>query len=79
MIAKYKERKNNKPLLLFGEGIDAEGGARGLARTPWEGDILLNFDALVCWFPTGLVLTNIIKLCLTLRHRNMPLTTLSCN
>ena len=47
MIAKYKERKTNKPLLLFGEGIDVEGGARSQARTPWEGDVLLNFDALV--------------------------------
>jgi len=46
-IAKYKERKTNKPLLLFGEGIDSESGARGQAKTPWEGDILLNFDALV--------------------------------
>ncbi|KDR68668.1 hypothetical protein GALMADRAFT_230995 [Galerina marginata CBS 339.88] len=45
-IAKYKERKTNKPLLLFGEGIDSESGARGQARTPWEGDVLLNFDAL---------------------------------
>jgi actin-related protein 5 len=47
VIAKYKERKYNKPLLLFGEGIDAESGAKGQARNPWEGDVLLNFDALV--------------------------------
>jgi actin-related protein 5 len=48
VIAKYKERKYNKPLLLFGVGIDAESGAKGQAKTPWEGDVLLNFDALVC-------------------------------
>ena len=47
MVAKYKERKTNKPLLLFGEGIDVEGGARSQVRTPWEGDVLLSFDALV--------------------------------
>ncbi|KAF8168439.1 chromatin remodeling complex subunit [Crassisporium funariophilum] len=46
VVAKYKERKTNKPLLLFGEAIDAESGARGQARTPWEGDVLLNFDAM---------------------------------
>jgi len=46
-VAKYKERKTNKPLLLFGEAIDSESGARGQAKYPWEGDILLNFDALV--------------------------------
>ncbi|KAF9040596.1 chromatin remodeling complex subunit [Panaeolus papilionaceus] len=45
-VAKHKERKTNKPLLLFGEAIDAESGARGQAKTPWEGDVLLNFDAL---------------------------------
>jgi len=50
-VAKYKERRSNKPLLLFGEGIDAEGGAKGQAKTPWEGDVLLNFDALVCICP----------------------------
>jgi actin-related protein 5 len=48
VVAKYKERRNNKPLLLFGEAVDCETGARGQARTPWEGDVLLNFDALVC-------------------------------
>ncbi|EPQ61195.1 actin-like ATPase domain-containing protein [Gloeophyllum trabeum ATCC 11539] len=46
VIAKYKERKHNKPVLLFGEGVDCESGARAQARTPWEGDVLLNFDAL---------------------------------
>ncbi|KAF9443619.1 chromatin remodeling complex subunit, partial [Macrolepiota fuliginosa MF-IS2] len=46
VVAKYKERRNNKPLLLFGEAVDCETGARGQARTPWEGDVLLNFDAL---------------------------------
>lgn len=48
VVAKYKERRNNKPLLLFGEAVDCEAGTRGQARTPWEGDVLLNFDALVC-------------------------------
>ena len=48
VIAKYKERKNNRPLLLFADGVEAESGAKGQARTPWEGDVLLNFDALVC-------------------------------
>ncbi|KIK96872.1 hypothetical protein PAXRUDRAFT_137497 [Paxillus rubicundulus Ve08.2h10] len=46
VIAKYKERKYNQPLLLFGDGIDAESGAKGQAKTPWEGDVLLNIDAL---------------------------------
>jgi len=49
-VAKYKERKTNKPLLLFGEAIDSESGARAQAKTPWEGDVLLNFDALVSFF-----------------------------
>jgi actin-related protein 5 len=49
-VAKYKERKFNMPLLLFGDAIDAESGAKSQTRTPWEGDVLLNFDALVCMF-----------------------------
>ncbi|KAI0932855.1 hypothetical protein AcW1_000146 [Taiwanofungus camphoratus] len=46
MVARYKERRTNKPLLLFGDGVDTEGGAKSQAKTPWEGDVLLNFDAL---------------------------------
>ncbi|KAK7688182.1 hypothetical protein QCA50_008552 [Cerrena zonata] len=46
MVAKYKERRTNKPLLLFGEGVEIESGAKTQAKTPWEGDVLLNFDAL---------------------------------
>ncbi|KAI0079049.1 actin-like protein Arp5p [Panus rudis PR-1116 ss-1] len=46
MVAKYKERRQNKPLLLFGEGIESESGAKSNVKTPWEGDVLLNFDAL---------------------------------
>ena len=37
-------------ILLFGDAIDAEGGAKSQAKTPWEGDVLLNFDALVSLF-----------------------------
>ena len=47
-IAKLKERRTNKPLLLFGEAIELESGARAQAKSPWEGDVLLNFDAMVC-------------------------------
>lgn len=45
-IAKLKERRTNKPLLLFGEAIELESGARAQAKSPWEGDVLLNFDAM---------------------------------
>ncbi|CCM01422.1 uncharacterized protein FIBRA_03473 [Fibroporia radiculosa] len=45
-VSKYKERRTNKPLLLFGHGVDTESGAKSQAKTPWEGDVLLNFDAL---------------------------------
>ncbi|GJJ09400.1 hypothetical protein Clacol_003622 [Clathrus columnatus] len=45
IITKYKERKSNRPLLLFGDAVELEGGAKAQARTPWEGDVLLNFDA----------------------------------
>lgn len=48
VVAKYKERRTNKPLLLFGDAIEVESGAKAQAKTPWEGDVLLNFDAFVC-------------------------------
>ncbi|GJE94232.1 actin-like protein Arp5 [Phanerochaete sordida] len=46
VIAKFKDRKQNRPLILMGEAVDVESGARSQARYPWEGDVLLNFDAL---------------------------------
>ncbi|KAJ3556891.1 hypothetical protein NM688_g1772 [Phlebia brevispora] len=46
VVSRYKDRKQNRPVLLIGDAIDAESGARAQARTPWEGDVLLNFDAL---------------------------------
>ena len=49
VVAKYKDRRTNKPVLLFGDAIDAESGAKGQSKTPWEGDVLLNFDAMVCF------------------------------
>lgn len=66
VVAKYKERKYNKPLLLFGDGIDAESSAKGQAKTPWEGDVLLNFDALVC---ANTVLRGIRNLALGVSNR----------
>lgn len=47
VIAKFKDRKQNKPLLLMGDAVDIESGAKSQSRYPWEGDVLLNFDALV--------------------------------
>ena len=70
-VAKYKERKTNRPLLLFGDAIDSESGARAHAKTPWEGDVLLNFDALVS------LALSIRALILTSRHRKTPLIMLS--
>ena len=40
-------RLQNRPLLLMGEAVDVESAAKSQARYPWEGDVLLNFDALV--------------------------------
>ena len=47
VVARFRDRKQNKPLLLYGDAVDIESGARTQAKTPWEGDVLLNFDALV--------------------------------
>ncbi|KAJ3784869.1 chromatin remodeling complex subunit [Lentinula aff. detonsa] len=46
IVTKYRERKTNYPLMLFGDAVEVESGAKTQAKTPWEGDVLLNFDAL---------------------------------
>ena len=60
-VARFKERRQGKPLLLFGEAIDVESGARSQTRTPWEGDVLLNFDALVSAFSCPYVLESFLS------------------
>ncbi|VDC01788.1 unnamed protein product [Peniophora sp. CBMAI 1063] len=45
-VSRFKERRQGKQLLLFGEAIDAESGARAQSKQPWEGDVLVNPDAL---------------------------------
>ncbi|KAJ3826572.1 chromatin remodeling complex subunit [Lentinula raphanica] len=46
IVTKYRERKTNYSLMLFGDAVEVESGAKTQAKTPWEGDVLLNFDAL---------------------------------
>ncbi len=47
VAARFKDRRTNRPVLLFGDCVEADSGGRAQARYPWEGDVLLNFDALV--------------------------------
>ncbi|KAG1726277.1 uncharacterized protein EDB91DRAFT_1061683, partial [Suillus paluster] len=44
VIAKYKERRF---AVTFGNAIDAESSAKSQVKTPQEGDVLLNFNAIV--------------------------------
>lgn len=47
-MAKYKDRKTNKQLLLFGDATEADPASRLASKLTWEGDILANPEALVC-------------------------------
>lgn len=46
-VSRYRERKTNRPVLLFGESTNIDATSRAQSKQPWEGDLLLNFDALV--------------------------------
>ncbi|KAF8605000.1 actin-like protein Arp5p [Ceratobasidium sp. AG-I] len=45
-VSRYRERKTNRPVLLFGESTNIDATSRAQSKQPWEGDLLLNFDAL---------------------------------
>jgi len=47
VVSRYKDRRITGTVLLFGEAVDIEATTRTQSRTPWEGDLLLNFDAMV--------------------------------
>lgn len=46
-MAKYKDRKTNAPLLLFGDAIEADASSRLATKYAWESDILTSPDVLV--------------------------------
>ncbi|CCO26743.1 actin-related protein 5 [Rhizoctonia solani AG-1 IB] len=43
--SRYRERKTNKPILLFGHSTNLDATSRAQSKQPYEGDLLLNFDA----------------------------------
>lgn len=48
IVSRYKDRRMPGTVLLYGDAVDIEATTRTQSRTPWEGDLLLNFDAMVC-------------------------------
>lgn len=46
-MSRYKDRKNNRTVLLYGAGAEVDATTRAHSRPVWEGDLLLNGDNLV--------------------------------
>lgn len=51
IVAKYKERKINKNILLFGRDVEADSNSRSNTRLMFDGDLLVHQDLLVCFSP----------------------------
>lgn len=47
IIARYKERKHGRNVLLFGQDTDADANSRSNARQMFDGDMLVHGDLLV--------------------------------
>lgn len=47
VVAKYKDRKTNHNMLLAGSEAYADATSRGAVKSPFEGDVLVNFDQMV--------------------------------
>ncbi|SRR5258706_6778178 len=46
IYSRYRERRHNMQIALFGDNVEIESGAKTQSKTAWEGDILINFDAM---------------------------------
>ncbi|KAG8952028.1 Nuclear actin-protein involved in chromatin remodeling [Tulasnella sp. 424] len=46
LVAKFRDKRSNRQVLLFGDSVDVEPQARAAAKSPWEGDHLNNSEAL---------------------------------
>lgn len=47
VIARYKDRKTNRNVLLAGHEAYADATSRASIKSPYEGDVLVNFDPMV--------------------------------
>lgn len=47
VIARYRERKVGKNMLLFGNYVDADANSRSNTRNMFDGDLLIHGDLLV--------------------------------
>lgn len=47
VIARYRERKIGKNMLLFGNYVDADANSRSNTRNMFDGDLLIHGDLLV--------------------------------
>jgi hypothetical protein len=50
LVSKYKDRKLNKTVLLYGREAEMDAAARGHAKQIWDGDVLTGADYLVSSF-----------------------------
>ncbi|KAG8935906.1 Nuclear actin-protein involved in chromatin remodeling [Tulasnella sp. 418] len=46
LYAKYRDKRSNRAVLLFGDAVEADTQGKGTAKSPWEGDHLNNHEAL---------------------------------
>ncbi|KAF8323091.1 actin-like ATPase domain-containing protein [Clavulina sp. PMI_390] len=54
-MAKYRERRTNTPVLLFGDPAEADAASKLAMKTTWEGDILANPEALEAGFDLAFI------------------------
>ena len=47
-VSKYRERKKNTQVLLAGRDAYCETQARSAIKSPFDGDVVCNFDVVVC-------------------------------
>lgn len=47
VATRYKERKGNRTVMLAGGEAYADNSSRGSIKSPFEGDLVVNFDVMV--------------------------------
>lgn len=52
MIARYRDKKYGRQVLLFGKDVETDSGAKGNIRQMFDGDLLVQQDILVSSRPS---------------------------
>ncbi len=68
LVSKFRDRKINKSVLFVGNDVYTDATAKASAKSPFDGNVVYNFEAMVCIYMIGLIYKIMIRLVLNMYY-----------